>query len=104
MHLISGAAWCAGSRRRSRRRSARGRLAGGSIFLMPQPDMRFDEAGLLSAFDTNRELIYAVRFQGLCAWPQRLLRSAQRRFLNNGGPPLVEPRGPGVNWTAERSM
>jgi uncharacterized protein DUF1488 len=25
-----------------------------------QPDMRFDEAGLLSAFDTNRELIYAA--------------------------------------------
>ena len=25
-----------------------------------QPDMRFDEAGLLSAFDTNRELIYAT--------------------------------------------
>ena len=25
-----------------------------------QPDMRFDEAGLLSAFDFNRELIYAT--------------------------------------------
>ena len=25
-----------------------------------QPDMRFDEAGLLEAFDTNRELIYAT--------------------------------------------
>jgi len=25
-----------------------------------QPDMRSDEAGLLSAFDTNRELIYAT--------------------------------------------
>jgi hypothetical protein len=25
-----------------------------------QPDMRFDEAGLLNAFDTNRELIYAT--------------------------------------------
>jgi hypothetical protein len=25
-----------------------------------QPDMRFDEAGLLSAFDLNRELIYAI--------------------------------------------
>jgi hypothetical protein len=25
-----------------------------------QPDMRLDEAGLLSAFDTNRELIYAT--------------------------------------------
>ena len=25
-----------------------------------QPDMRFDEAGLLSAFDKNRELIYAT--------------------------------------------
>jgi hypothetical protein len=25
-----------------------------------QPDMRFDEAGLLSAFDKNRELIYAI--------------------------------------------
>jgi hypothetical protein len=25
-----------------------------------QPDMRFDEAGLLSAFDANRELIYAT--------------------------------------------
>jgi Protein of unknown function (DUF1488) len=25
-----------------------------------QPDMRFDEAGLLSAFDLNRELIYAT--------------------------------------------
>jgi hypothetical protein len=25
-----------------------------------QPDMRFDEAGLLKAFDTNRELIYAT--------------------------------------------
>ena len=28
-----------------------------------QPDMRFDEAGLLSAFDTNRELIYATAFK-----------------------------------------
>ena len=25
-----------------------------------QPDVRFDEAGLLNAFDTNRELIYAT--------------------------------------------
>jgi hypothetical protein len=25
-----------------------------------QPDMRFDEAGLLGAFDKNRELIYAT--------------------------------------------
>jgi Protein of unknown function (DUF1488) len=25
-----------------------------------QPDMRLDEAGLLNAFDTNRELIYAT--------------------------------------------
>jgi hypothetical protein len=25
-----------------------------------QPDVRLDEAGLLSAFDTNRELIYAT--------------------------------------------
>ena len=25
-----------------------------------QPDMRFDEAGLLSAFDLNRNLIYAI--------------------------------------------
>ena len=25
-----------------------------------QPDMRFDEAGLLDAFDLNRELIYAT--------------------------------------------
>ena len=25
-----------------------------------QPDMRFDEAGLLGAFDLNRELIYAI--------------------------------------------
>jgi uncharacterized protein DUF1488 len=25
-----------------------------------QPDMRFDEAGLLSAFDANRDLIYAT--------------------------------------------
>jgi hypothetical protein len=25
-----------------------------------QPDMRFDEAGLLSAFDTHRDLIYAT--------------------------------------------
>jgi hypothetical protein len=25
-----------------------------------QPDMRLDEAGLLGAFDTNRELIYAT--------------------------------------------
>ena len=25
-----------------------------------QPDMRLDEAGVLSAFDTNRELIYAT--------------------------------------------
>jgi hypothetical protein len=25
-----------------------------------QPGMRFDEAGLLSAFDANRDLIYAV--------------------------------------------
>jgi hypothetical protein len=25
-----------------------------------QPDMRFDEAGLLGAFDSNRELIYAT--------------------------------------------
>ena len=25
-----------------------------------QPDMRFDEAGILSAFDLNRDLIYAV--------------------------------------------
>jgi len=25
-----------------------------------QPDMRFDAAGLLSAFDLNRELIYAI--------------------------------------------
>ena len=25
-----------------------------------QPDMRFDETGLLSAFDTNRDLIFAT--------------------------------------------
>jgi hypothetical protein len=25
-----------------------------------QPDMRFDEAGLLSAFDAHRELIYTI--------------------------------------------
>ena len=25
-----------------------------------QPDMRFDEAGLLGAFDSNRDLIYAA--------------------------------------------
>ena len=25
-----------------------------------RPNMRFDEAGLLSAFDTNRDLIYAT--------------------------------------------
>jgi hypothetical protein len=25
-----------------------------------QPDLRFDESGLLSAFDTNRDLIYAA--------------------------------------------
>jgi hypothetical protein len=25
-----------------------------------QPDMRFDEAGLLGAFDLNRQLIYAT--------------------------------------------
>ena len=25
-----------------------------------QPDMRFDEAGLLGAFDANRDLIYAI--------------------------------------------
>jgi uncharacterized protein DUF1488 len=25
-----------------------------------QPDLRFDETGLLSAFDTNRDLIYAT--------------------------------------------
>jgi hypothetical protein len=25
-----------------------------------QPDMRFDETGLLSAFDSNRDLIYAT--------------------------------------------
>ena len=25
-----------------------------------QPEMRFDEAGLLDAFDSNRDLIYAV--------------------------------------------
>jgi len=25
-----------------------------------QPDMRFDEAGLLNAFDSNRDLIYAT--------------------------------------------
>jgi hypothetical protein len=25
-----------------------------------QPDMRFDEAGLLGAFDSNRDLIYAT--------------------------------------------
>ncbi len=25
-----------------------------------QPDMRFDEAGLLDAFDANRDLIYAT--------------------------------------------
>jgi hypothetical protein len=25
-----------------------------------QPDMRFDEAGILSAFDLNRDLIYAT--------------------------------------------
>lgn len=31
-----------------------------------QPDMRFDEAGLLGAFDSNRELIYraAVKVYG----------------------------------------
>ena len=28
-----------------------------------QPDMQFDEAGLLSAFDTNRDLIYATAFK-----------------------------------------
>jgi hypothetical protein len=25
-----------------------------------EPDMRFDEVGLLSAFDSNRKLIYAI--------------------------------------------
>ena len=28
-----------------------------------QPDMRSDEAGLLSAFDSNRDLIYATAFK-----------------------------------------
>ena len=28
-----------------------------------QTDMQFDEAGLLSAFDTNRDLIYATAFK-----------------------------------------
>jgi hypothetical protein len=28
-----------------------------------QPDMRSDEAGLLSAFDLNRDLIYAIAFK-----------------------------------------
>jgi hypothetical protein len=28
-----------------------------------QPDLRLDEAGLLSAFDTNRDLIYATAFK-----------------------------------------
>ena len=28
-----------------------------------QPDMRFDEAGLLSAFDTHRDLIYATAYK-----------------------------------------
>ena len=28
-----------------------------------QPNMRLDEAGLLSAFDTNRDLIYATAFK-----------------------------------------
>jgi Protein of unknown function (DUF1488) len=28
-----------------------------------QPDMQFDETGLLSAFDTNRDLIHATAFK-----------------------------------------
>ena len=28
-----------------------------------QPDMRSDDAGLLSAFDLNRDLIYATAFK-----------------------------------------
>ncbi len=42
--------------------------------------------------------------KSLCAWSQRLLRYAQRRFFNNEGPPLRRTARARVDWTAERSM
>src|SRR5260370_5644351 len=39
-----------------------------------QPDMRFDEAGLLRAFDSNRDLIYAT--------PAKVYRSGHQGSYN----------------------
>jgi hypothetical protein len=45
-----------------------------------QPHMRLDEAGLLRAFDSNRADLRDGS-QGLCARPQRLIRSGELRLL-----------------------
>src|SRR6266566_4996338 len=44
-----------------------------------------------------------LRFKSLCAWAQRLLRSAPRRFFNNGVR-LRRTARARVDWTAGRSM
>ena len=47
-----------------------------------QPDMPSDEAGLLKAFDRNRDRIYDDRGQGVRARTQRLVRPAARGLLD----------------------
>lgn len=42
-----------------------------------QPSMRFNEDGLLSAFDANRDLIYAAASKVYARGRQRILRSGQ---------------------------
>ena len=46
-----------------------------------KPDMRFDEVGLLSAFDLNRNLIYAL--------PQRSM-AAVAKGLTSWSPPIFD--------------
>jgi len=54
-----------------------------------QPDMRSDEAGLLRAFDANRDLICATAAKVYARGPQRLIRSGELRLL--GPPPTRLP-------------
>src|SRR5258708_15997925 len=57
----------------------------------------------LGADIAGRAAMNLSRSKSLCAWSQRLLRSAQRRFFNNGVRLRRTPQAR-VDWTAERSM
>ena len=49
-----------------------------------QPDMQSDEAGLLRALDSNRDLICRRAAKIYARGPQGLIRSGGRRLLGSG--------------------